>query len=96
MAELTLQCTIVVVTLRGPGYRGGTLKDPVVMTIDGRKYLSGTSSSGKGHWSHGQRMHMALDEIASMVEFESEEAHAAKCSGARRAAHGIRRIFRRN
>lgn len=95
MTEMTLQSPVVVVTLRGPGYRGGTLKNPVVMTIEGHRFLSGTSLSARGHWSHGQRMHVALEEIAMMVEFESEEAHAAKCARARRAAYGIRRLFRR-
>lgn len=91
MTELTLQSPVVVVTLRGPSHRGGTLKDPVVVTIEGRKFLSGISQSAKGNWSHGRRMHVALDEIAMLVEFESEEAHRR----AGRAAHGIRRFFRR-
>jgi hypothetical protein len=95
MTEISITSPVIVVTLRGPGSRGGTLKDPVIVTIDGSKFLSGTSLAGEGHWSQGQRMHIALDEIAMMVEFDSEDAHRARGRRARQTAYGIRHLFRR-
>ena len=95
MVEMSIKSPVVVVTLRGAGNHGGTLKDPVATTINGRQFLSGTSLSGEGYWSHGQRMHIALDEIAMIVEFESEVARNAGRRRARRGSFGIRRLFGR-
>ena len=93
MTELTLQSPVVALTLRGPNRSGGALKDAVVMTIEGRRFLSGVSLS-TGNWTYGRRMHVALDEIAMMVEFDSEAAYAAM--RARRGSNVIRRLFGRS
>jgi hypothetical protein len=93
MAELTLQSSVVVVTLRGSVGRGGALKDPAFTTIGGRTFLSGVSVSGPSNWTYGQRMHFACDEIIQMVEFESEEAHGASRRGDFKKRGLLRRMF---
>jgi hypothetical protein len=94
--ELSLQSTVVVITLRGPRYYGGVLKDYSVTTLAGRSYLTGTAISREGHWAAGRRMHLACDEIATIVEFESEEAWRDGGYTRRQADAGlIRRLFGR-
>ena len=93
MAELNLESSVVVVTLRGSVGRGGTLKDPAFTTIGGRAFLSGVSISDPRNWTHGQRMHFACDEILQLVEFESEEAHRANRERHAKKHGLLRRMF---
>ena len=50
------------------------LVDPKVVTFGDRSFIEGTQSTGKpGHRLEGKKTFIALDNIASFIEFASEE-----------------------
>ncbi len=95
VSEISINAQIVIVGVRGPTNRGGTLKNPQITSIDGKKFLTGISQQGRGHWSDGQLMHVALDEISMITEFATEAEHEAKCKWARRRSRGFFARLRR-
>ena len=95
MVDQSIVAPILVISLRGPGNRGGTLKVPRFTMIEGRRFISGICQNGSGHWSDGQPMHIAIDEVATIVEYASESEHEAKCKWARRKSRGLFAKLRR-
>jgi hypothetical protein len=87
MREIALQGAILVVNMHGK--HGGVLKAPEVVTIGGRPFLTGIASYSQGNWANGQAMHLALDQVESIVEFQSEAEHLAKCKSVHRRPGGI-------
>ena len=90
MAERRIEGKIVAVYLRRENRNmpvGVTLRDPEVVSIGTREFLTGVSFlQNERHWAHGRRCHVAWDSVIAVYEFESEEAY-------RQAPWGRRRWF---
>lgn len=95
MTEWTIKSEIVVVNVRGPGRFGGVLRNPEIISIDGKKFISGISFRRDHSWSDEQREHIALDEVSLIVEFATVAEHEAKCKWARRRSRGLFAKLRR-
>lgn len=71
-----LACKVVLIYLINPPeeFAGGiAVSDPEVVEKEGRKFVAGISPEGLNDWVSGLRISVAYDQIAHLIEFDSEE-----------------------
>jgi hypothetical protein len=71
-----LACKVVLIYLANPPeeFAGGiAVGDPQVVELEGRKFVAGKSPEGLNDWVSGLRISVAFDQIAHLIEFDSEE-----------------------
>ena len=76
--ESNLEAAVVVVYYKQSGKRldrGIALKNPRLVTLSGRVYLSGIAFRRDPWWNVGRQFYVALDEVHSFYSFDSEESH---------------------
>jgi hypothetical protein len=74
--ERLLECKVALIYLISPPeeFAGGiAVGDPQVVEMEGRKFVAGISPECLNDWASGLRISVALDQIAHLIEFDSEE-----------------------
>ena len=78
MPEATIEAAVVIVYTKPWGEEKParpTLAKPELVNLGGRMFVVGTLITSPGHWAEGRRTYIAVDEIVTMIEFDSEEAY---------------------
>ena len=78
MPEAKIEGAVVIVYPKPWGEKNPsrpTLAKPELVNLGGRMFVAGTLITSGRHWAKGRRSYIAVDEIVSMVEFDSEEAY---------------------
>ena len=84
MSELPFECGVLLIYVRQPHKRapwGATLKDPGLVRIADRGFVTGEMLDTGNNWFEGRRCQIAVDEIVSMFSFDSEEDYHARTDG---------------
>jgi len=77
MPETALRCAALAVYFRS-GRKSGVVMGPRICDIGGRPFVTGTVPDDiRDYWSSGKRVHIALDEICSMIELDTDEEYVA-------------------
>lgn len=77
MSEAKIEGAVVLLYLKRrhkKDRRSPTLAGAELVNLGGRTFLAGSLMCSHGHWADGRRTYFALDEIESMIEFETIEA----------------------
>jgi hypothetical protein len=98
MQATELHAEIAVVYTRNGGGRsrprGAALREPRILVIEGRKFLSGVAITPEGHWLSGHRCHIAWDEVEMIFEFTEDEYRTHGRTWSRRQGGAWFRWFR--
>jgi len=82
MSEISFDGQVLVVYLRTPGKswnHGAAIKNPRIITIAGRSFLSGISITASAtHWASGQHYHFPVEDVEVIIEFATEEAYSKR------------------
>jgi hypothetical protein len=71
-----LDCKVVLLYLVNPPeeFSGGiAISDPQIIEMQGRRFVVGISPECLNDWVSGLRTSVAFDQVAQLIEFDSEE-----------------------
>lgn len=64
------------------GFAGGVaIVNPMILEIEGRKFVVGTAPEEPGDWTSGLRVSVAFDQISHFIEFTDESEFLVKALG---------------